>query len=103
MDAYNNLGQAHYRIRNLEEAENAYSKAIELNPDHVFTYNNLGILYQDNGDFNAAMVSYNNALKASPNFVLALSNIAKLKKCTSAKDETIHKLAHIFEIYRYHQ
>ena len=97
VDAYNNLGQAHYRIRNLEEAENAYSKAIELNSDYAFAYNNLGILYQDNGDFNAAMVSYKNALKASPNFVLALSNIAKLKKCTSAKDETINKLAHIFE------
>jgi len=40
-----NLGVANARLKDFEEAEDAYTKAINLNPDDAFAVNNLAFLY----------------------------------------------------------
>ena len=54
-DVYNNLGVAYSCLANFEQAENYYTKAIELNPEMAQAYINLSDLYYKAGDLASAL------------------------------------------------
>ncbi|MDC0096116.1 tetratricopeptide repeat protein [Amylibacter sp.] len=70
-DAYNNMGsELQYQIK-LEEAIEAYNKALAIKPDISGAYNNMGIALQDQGKPGEAIAAYNKALIFKPDYEAA--------------------------------
>jgi Flp pilus assembly protein TadD len=72
------LGIAHHRNDDLEEAEKYLLEAIELNPNHPTAHNELGIVYRKTGRFTEARQSYEAALAIYPGYHFARRNLAVL-------------------------
>jgi tetratricopeptide (TPR) repeat protein len=50
----------------LEEAIEAYNKALAIKPDHAEAYNNMGITLKEQGKLEEAIEAYNKALAIKP-------------------------------------
>jgi tetratricopeptide (TPR) repeat protein len=59
-------GLSGLKAQHLEEAIEAFSRAIEMNPDRVEAYNNRGIAWCNKGDYDRAIADYNKALEIDP-------------------------------------
>jgi len=70
------LGIAHHRAGNLEQAEAQLVAALELSPSHPIAHNELGIIYRKTGRFRQARTSYERALSLYPGFHYARRNLA---------------------------
>ena len=60
---------------NLEEAMEAFNKALSLKPDYAEAYNNMGITLQDQGKLEEATTSFNKALSLKPDYAEAYNNM----------------------------
>lgn len=60
---YENLGQVYVQLQNLKEAEKAFQKSIELNPELPDSYNRLGVLYFQEDRHAEAVIQYQNAIR----------------------------------------
>lgn len=76
--AYINLGIAHGRTGDLENAEMSIREALKLNPGHPVAHNEMGMIYRRTGRFDAARQSYETALSLHPEFHFARLNLAIL-------------------------
>lgn len=76
--AYLNLGAAYDDIGKPAEAEDAYLKALEHNPDNATVLSNLGILYATRGEFAKAHANYERAITLDPSHAKYKSNLASL-------------------------
>jgi tetratricopeptide (TPR) repeat protein len=76
--AYLNLGAAYDDIDRLAEAEEAYVKALEHNPDNAAVLSNLGILYARRGEVAKAQSNYERAIALAPTDAKYKSNLAIL-------------------------
>lgn len=76
--AYINLGIAHARTGDLENAEASIRRALEINPRHPVAHNEMGMIYRRTGRFEAARQSYETALSLHPEFHFARLNLAIL-------------------------
>ena len=72
--AYAIRGDGLFKKRNLDKAVEAYSKAIELDPDAPGFYNARGWSYESMGKDDQAIADYNVALQKRRNFALAYNN-----------------------------
>ena len=52
----------------LEEAIEAYKKAILIKPDYAEAYFNIGVALQDKGNLEEAIQAYNSAIEINPNY-----------------------------------
>jgi len=52
----------------LNEAVNAYQKAIALKPDYADAYSNMGVAFKDLGKLNNALEAYKKSISLRPNF-----------------------------------
>ncbi len=77
---YINLGVFYRRTGQLDQAMQAYLKAIKLGTKEAAVYNNMGVIYEHQGDFKKAAEAYQTALKLNPNYAEALQNLATLMK-----------------------
>jgi len=59
-------GLSGLKTQHFEEAIEAFSRAIEINPDRVEAYNNRGIAWCKKGDYDRAIADYNKALEIDP-------------------------------------
>ena len=76
-----------------EEAETAYRKAIEINPDYATAYSNLGILLQLQDDFKGALVNYHKALELKEDDgVTRMSLFGLLKKMRRTEEAKEHEI-----------
>lgn len=75
---YVNLGIIYYRTGRPREAEQAFKKAIGVNPNRPDIYNHLGILLREEGRFREAREAYGNALKLAPDYAYAHLNLGIL-------------------------
>ena len=73
--AHNIMGIALQKQNKLEEAIEAYSKAISIKPDHADAYNNMGIALKDQGKLDEAIEAYNKALSIKPDYVISCINM----------------------------
>ena len=55
----------------LEEAIEAYNKALAIKPDYAEAYNNMGIALKDQGKLEEAIEAYNKALAIKPDYAEA--------------------------------
>lgn len=76
--SYNSLGIMLKRDGKIEEAMQAYNKAIEIAPAYPTPYYNLGILYRDKGDRIAAASSFAKAVELRPDFAAAQRELERL-------------------------
>jgi tetratricopeptide (TPR) repeat protein len=72
--AYAVRGDALLKKRNLDKAIEAYSKGIELDPDHVGLLNGRGWAHESKGQDDLALADYNLALRKRSNFPMAYNN-----------------------------
>jgi tetratricopeptide (TPR) repeat protein len=72
--AYAIRGDVLFKKRNLDKAIEAYSKGIELDPDHVGLLNGRGWAHESKGQDDLALADYNLALRKRPNFPMAYNN-----------------------------
>ena len=72
--AYAVRGDMFFRKRNLDKAIEAYSKGIELDPEHVGLLNGRGWAYESKGEDDQAIADYNLALQKRPNFAIVYNN-----------------------------
>ena len=73
-----NLGIAHARIGELDQAEAELGRALALAPGHPVAENELAIVYRRKGRFSEARDHYESALAAYPAFHPARKNLAIL-------------------------
>jgi tetratricopeptide (TPR) repeat protein len=82
----------------LEAAEEAYVRVIELDPQNKFAYYNLGVIEQGRGELGRAESRYRTAIGIDPRFVAALFNLAILRAEAGATAEAIELYETIIEV-----
>lgn len=60
------LANAYQKARELPQAEDAYQKAIQMNPSDASLHNNLGSVYADSKKYNEAEAEYEKAAQLDP-------------------------------------
>ncbi|MCA9656148.1 MAG: tetratricopeptide repeat protein [Myxococcales bacterium] len=73
-----NLGNALRGTERLGEAEQAYRKALQLEPGMAIAHNNLGNVLRDRGLLHEAALAYREALRLSPELFAAAANLAQV-------------------------
>ena len=76
------MGNALKDLGKLEEAIEAYSKALSINPDNAEVYLNLGNALKDQEKPEEALEAYSKALSLKPNYAEAHRNLSSIKKYT---------------------
>lgn len=79
-EVFNLLGFCHYMLKEHEEAIEAFSRAIELEPGLAINYANIGSNLRELGQFKEACQMYEHALELDPNLDFARDNLEKLKQ-----------------------
>lgn len=75
--AYVAKGHYHYELREFEDADAAYEKAIELNPNNHMAYLMYGVLMRwGTGDLQGAVQYFTKAVELSPNVKVIQRNLA---------------------------
>jgi len=70
-----NLGNALAKKKEFKNAEIAFNKAIERNPNYELAYFNLAFVYTQIGNFDLAIKNYNKTIELNPNFEGAYRNL----------------------------
>ncbi len=65
--AYARLGTIYFRKRELDEARNAFTAALEIDPQNTPALHNLGILYMETGEFEKAEQVFRTVYRMNPN------------------------------------
>ena len=81
----NNLGNAYFELRRLEEAARAYRRVLEVKPDLAQTHFNLGLVYERQGALDLAAHEYQKALTLQPGWLLPRMNLKKLEASRRSK------------------
>lgn len=84
---YFNLGMAEARLGKYDEAEAAYKKSIELNPDFAPVYLFFGILEHGRDNFDKAEEYYSKSIEVDKNMVDAYFNRAQLAFASETNNE----------------
>ncbi|MDC3205668.1 tetratricopeptide repeat protein, partial [Paracoccaceae bacterium] len=86
---YNIIGAANKGLGKLEEAIEAYNKAISLKPDYAEAYNNMGVALKAQSKLEEAIEAYKKALSIKPDFAAAYNNMGNAFKEQGKLDEAI--------------
>lgn len=70
-----NLGNALAKKKDFKNAEVAFNKAIERNPNYELAYFNLAFVYTQIGNFDLAIKNYNKTIELNPEFEGAYRNL----------------------------
>jgi Tfp pilus assembly protein PilF len=73
-----NIAIAYRKLDEIDKAESAIQKALELNPDNPYALNQAGIIMREMGKFAASEELYKRALAEYPNYSNAHLNLAIL-------------------------
>ena len=86
---WNLLGASAAQTGKLDEAIDAFKKAISIKPDYADAYNNLGNALQEQGKLEEAIEAYNKALTIKPNYDEAYNNMGNALKEQGKLDKAI--------------
>ena len=73
-----NIGLLHLKRNNLNKAEKAFKRAIQINRDNAVGYNLLGVVYRRNGKFIEAKEAYKQAISKNAEYANAHLNLGVL-------------------------
>ena len=88
-EAYNNLGLALQEQGELDQAIQAYHRALEINPNYSEAYNNLGIALKEQENLDDAIQAYHRALEINPNYSEAYNNLGNVLKEQGKLDDAV--------------
>ena len=71
------LGNAYFQKGQMNEAVDAYQRALKIKPDDVSARNNLGMALLKQGKTDEAAVQFRKVLALQPDFALARTNLNK--------------------------
>jgi tetratricopeptide (TPR) repeat protein len=77
---YNIIGAANQNLGQLDEAIEAYNKALIIKPDFAEVYYNMGNVLKDQGKLDEAIDAYNKALSLKPDIAEVYNNIGVVLK-----------------------
>jgi tetratricopeptide (TPR) repeat protein len=83
------VGEALLKMGAYEVAEQAFSKALDANPNNLHLFNQLGIAYRRQGKFDEAVSNYMRALKLAPKDENLLYNLGRAYYDGRRFDESI--------------
>jgi ribosomal protein S12 methylthiotransferase accessory factor len=79
-DIYNLMGFCHFKLKQHEEAIEAFARVLDLNPGSAIDYANIGSNYREMGEKDKAIYFYEIALSIDPSIDFARESLAKLEK-----------------------
>ena len=85
--AHYNLGLIHYEKKEYDNAVAEFKKAIELNPNDVFSHYAIGNIHRDKGDMENAVKEWQNAVNILPRFSLARHEIGNYYNSKGQSDK----------------
>ncbi len=83
----NNLGLSHFKLKNIQKAEDAYFKVLEINPRFINTLNNLSVLYIELNDFEKAEKYLRQSLEINSDVLETNFNLATILQGRGKLDE----------------
>ena len=86
------LGDAHFDLRQFDQAIKAYLKASDLDPDNTSAANNIGISLQEAGLLEEAINALKHALDMSPDDPIIKTNLAAAYLKTGCIEEALKQL-----------
>ncbi len=89
VNLYNIIGASNKGLGNLEEAIEAYNKALSLKPDYADAFYNMGNLFKDQGKLEEAIEAYKKALSFKPDHDDAYYNIGVVLQDQGKLEEAI--------------
>ena len=89
VNLYNIIGASNKGLGKLDEAIEAYTKALSINPDYADAYNNMGNALKDKGKLKEAIEAYNKALSIKPNYAEAYNNTGNALRDRGMLEEAI--------------
>ncbi len=95
---HNILGAAHAGLRDWDEAEASYARALELKPDYAEAHNNRGIAFNDRGMLDAAVASFRRALEIRPDYAEAHNNLGVAFRNRGLLDDAVASYRRAIEI-----
>ena len=95
---FNDLGNLLLMAQKPAEAEAAYRRALELDPDKVSALFNLGVLLQQRGDLKGAMPLYQRAVKVDPTHAWANYQIGSIHEAQRQPSRAIDAYARAFSL-----
>ncbi len=95
---FNDLGNLLMLVPKPAEAEAAYRKAIELDPNKASALFNLGLLLQQRGELREAYELYERAVKADPNHAWAHYQIGTIQEARGQSAKAIDSYARAFAL-----
>ena len=86
---YNILGSANKSLGKLDDAIEAYKKALSIKPDYAEAYNNMGVTLQEQGKLKEAINAYKKAISIKPDYAEAYNNMGNAFKLQGKLDDAI--------------
>jgi ribosomal protein S12 methylthiotransferase accessory factor len=87
-EVFNLLGFCHYKLGEHEEAIEAFSRAVELDPGQAINYANIGSNLRELGRVEEACEMYRHALELDPGLGFARDNLARLGRGPGGKGQS---------------
>ena len=78
--AYQCLGDAYFRLGQLEKAKQTYEKVRHLDPENMDVMENLGVIFANRGDYKKAVWQWGEVLKRNPHRQDIVSRIKRMQK-----------------------
>lgn len=88
-DGYYQLGRYYQGQNRLEQAAEAYRKALAMDPGFFEAHNGLGTIYASQGRYDQAIAAFNSAIATAPDAAHVHNNIGYLKFLKGHYDEAI--------------
>ena len=96
INLYNIIGASNKGLGKLDEAIEAFNKALSIKPDYAEAYYNMGVILKKQGKLDEAIEAFNKALSIKPDYAEAyynmgnaLKNQGKLKEAIEAYNNAI--------------
>ncbi len=78
--AFQYLGDAYFKIGNLDKSEYFYDKVRRVQPDNLTVAENLGVIYANRGEYKKAVFQWNEVLKRSPERMDLFERIKRMQQ-----------------------
>lgn len=91
-------GNRLYDEKKFNQAVEAYTKAIELNPEYATSYNNRGFTYKNLKEFDKALADLNRAIDLNPDYVNAYYNLGNTYKALGDYDKALADYSRAIEL-----
>lgn len=79
-EAYQCIGDAYFRLGQIEKAKQSYLTARELNPDNIDVMENLGVIYANQGDYRRSVWQWGEVIKRDPSRQDIVERIKRMQR-----------------------